>query len=137
MIENGSSLVTLAIQDRVYGFVLRKDAAPDQTTFYSHPDDSQQVGHIVYKKGSKIPRHVHRVVKRQVERTTEVLLVQTGTCKCHFHDGEGVVVITVELRTGDVLCILDGAHSFEFLQDTVMLEVKQGPYLGKDEKIIL
>jgi cupin fold WbuC family metalloprotein len=137
MIENGSSLLTLAAQDRVFGFVLRRDAVPEQTTFYSHPEDSQQVGHIVYKQGARIPRHIHKVIKREVERTTEVLIIQSGTCKCHFHDDKGVVVVTVELRTGDVLCILDGAHSFEFLQDTVMLEVKQGPYIGKDEKIIL
>jgi mannose-6-phosphate isomerase-like protein (cupin superfamily) len=121
----------------VYGFVLRKDATPDKTTFYSHPDDSQQVGHVVYQKGSKIPRHVHRIIKREIERTTEVLVVQSGACKCHFHDSAGLVMLTVELGTGDVLCILDGAHSFEFIQDTVLLEVKQGPYLGKDEKLIL
>jgi mannose-6-phosphate isomerase-like protein (cupin superfamily) len=121
----------------VFGYVLRKSERPGKTTFYSHPDDSQQVGHVVYQKGSRIPRHVHRAIKREIERTTEVLVVQSGACKCHFHDDVGHVILTAELGTGDVLCILDGAHSFEFLLDTVLLEVKQGPYLGKDEKIVL
>jgi len=26
-------------------------------------------------------------------------------------------------------------HGFEFLEDTVMIEVKQGPYMGEDDKV--
>lgn len=110
---------------------------PDKTTFYSHPDDSQQVGHIVYKAGSSIPRHVHKTISRTIEKTTEVLYVQKGRCVCRFHEANGAISLSVELSEGDLLCILDGAHSFEFFDDTVMLEVKQGPYAGKDEKSIL
>jgi len=34
--------------------------------------------------------------------------------------------------------LLSGGHGFEFLEDTKMIEIKQGPYAGRDnDKIIL
>jgi hypothetical protein len=35
---------------------------------------------------------------------------------------------------GDVVVLLDGGHGFRMLEDTVLLEIKQGPYSGLGEK---
>ena len=32
------------------------------------------------------------------------------------------------------MLMIDGGHGFRMLEDTVFLEVKQGPYTGVDEK---
>ncbi len=32
------------------------------------------------------------------------------------------------------MVMVGGAHGFEMLEDTVMVEVKQGPYMGTQEK---
>jgi len=44
------------------------------------------------------------------------------------------LVATRELRTGDLMLMVGGGHGFRMLEDTVFLEVKQGPYIGIDEK---
>ena len=39
-----------------------------------------------------------------------------------------------ELKAGDVAVLFSGGHGFEILEDTLMLEIKQGPYAGTKDK---
>lgn len=121
-----------------YGIVIRADHRPDKTTFYTLPTTNQQVGHIIYPAGGRVPRHYHKQLDRHIKGTTEVLLVQSGRCVVTFYDGDQTPVIARELRAGDLLLIhaKEGqGHGFEMFDDTVMLEIKQGPYVGPDEKV--
>jgi hypothetical protein len=36
----------------------------------------------------------------------------------------------VVLNSGDTILLASGGHGFEMLEDTEMLEIKQGPYSG-------
>ena len=36
--------------------------------------------------------------------------------------------------SGDVILLCGGGHSFEMLEDTAMIEVKQGPFTGDQDK---
>ena len=38
------------------------------------------------------------------------------------------------LKVGDVMLMVGGGHGFRMLEDPVLLEIKQGPYMGEDEK---
>ena len=39
-----------------------------------------------------------------------------------------------QLETGDLVISVGGGHGFRMLEDTVLFEVKQGPYGGGAEK---
>jgi len=42
------------------------------------------------------------------------------------------------LTDGDLIVLLSGGHGFEFLEETKMIEVKQGPYTDREhDKILL
>jgi hypothetical protein len=43
-------------------------------------------------------------------------------------------VATRELRDGDIMLMVGGGHGFRMIDDTILIEVKQGPYTGIDEK---
>ena len=43
---------------------------------------------------------------------------------------------TRELNEGDIILLIEGGHSFEMLEDAVILEIKQGPYMGVEDKIL-
>ena len=45
-----------------------------------------------------------------------------------------VYLATRTLKTGDVILLVSGGHDFEMLEDTDMVEVKQGPYSGVEDK---
>ena len=38
------------------------------------------------------------------------------------------------MKTGDVMVMVSGGHGFRMIENTVFLEIKQGPYIGIDEK---
>lgn len=115
-------------------YVIRASFLPDETTFLTPPDYKQQVGYIVYPAGGEIERHVHRPLERSLVGTSEVLVVKRGRCEIDIYNDEGELVATRKLRKGDVMLMVGGGHGFRMLEETVFLEIKQGPYLGIDEK---
>ena len=66
--------------------------------------------------------------------TSEVLILRRGRCEIDIYNNERELVATRELRQGDIMLMVDGGHGFRMTEDTVFVEVKQGPYTGLDEK---
>jgi len=115
-------------------YVIRGSFLPERTTFLTPPEYKQQVGYVVYPAGGEVPRHVHRALERHLVGTSEVVIVRQGCCEVDIYDNDRQLVATRELREGDVMLMVGGGHGFRMLDDTVLLEVKQGPYTGVDEK---
>jgi uncharacterized protein with PhoU and TrkA domain len=114
--------------------IVRAELAPEATLFVTPEDWSQQVGYVVYRAGGEVARHAHRQLERHIVGTGEVIVVRSGRCELDVYDDERTLLATRELRTGDVMIMSGGGHGFRMLEDTVLLEVKQGPYAGEDEK---
>jgi hypothetical protein len=51
-----------------------------------------------------------------------------------IYSDERELIASRELCEGDVILLVAGGHGFRMLQDTVLLEIKQGPYTGIEEK---
>jgi hypothetical protein len=51
-----------------------------------------------------------------------------------FYDDDQTYLDSRILETGDVLLLAYGGHGFEMLEPTEMIEVKQGPYAGEQDK---
>ena len=115
-------------------FIIRRELEPQQTTFLTPSEFKQQVGFVVYPEGGEIQRHVHLPLERHLIGTSEVLVLRRGRCEIDIFDNERQLVATRELRQGDIMLMVDGGHGFRMLEDTVFLEIKQGPYTGIDEK---
>lgn len=115
-------------------YIIRASFLPDRTIFFTPPDYKQQVGYIVYPAGGEIQRHVHRPLERKIVGTSEVLIIKKGRCEIDIYNDDRELVATRELRTGDVMLMVGGGHGFRMFEDTVFLEIKQGPYTGLDEK---
>jgi len=115
-------------------YIIRGELEPTQTTFLTPPEFKQQVGYIVYSAGGEIRRHLHRALERTLVGTSEVLIVRRGRCQIDIYDDGRKLVASRELRSGDITLMVGGGHGFRMQEDTVFLEVKQGPYTGIDEK---
>ena len=124
----------IASGGKVLAYIIRSEINPDKTTFLTPSDLKQQVGFIVYPAGGVIKRHVHRPLERHLIGTSEVLIVRRGRCEIDIYDDERELVASRQLRPGDIMLMVGGGHGFRMLEDTVLLEVKQGPYTGIDEK---
>jgi hypothetical protein len=115
-------------------YIIRSQMVPKTTTFLTPSDFKQQVGFVVYPKGGEIQRHVHRPLERHLIGTSEVIVVRQGRCEIDIYSNQRELVATEQLREGDILLMVDGGHGFRMLEDTVFVEIKQGPYTGLDEK---
>jgi len=121
-------------RDQCLAIVIRHNFVPQKTTFLTPTDYKQQIGFIVYPAGGEVPRHMHRPLQRQLVGTSEVLVVRQGHCVADIYNDERELIASRELREGDVILLVAGGHGFRMLTDTVLLEVKQGPYTGIEEK---
>jgi hypothetical protein len=125
---------TIADAGVVLAYLVHGAAPPSETTFLTPDDCTLQVGHVVYPAGGEIPRHVHLPIERHLVGSTEVLLMQQGRCEVDVYTDDRRLVATRELHVGDILIAVAGGHGFRVLEDTVLLEIKQGPYPGGKEK---
>ena len=120
--------------DQPLAYILRPNPLPGQTTFITPPEFKQQVGFIVYPAGGEVKRHLHLPLERHLVGTSEVLVLQKGHCLADIYNDERELVATRELKAGDVMLMVGGGHGFRMLEDTVFLEIKQGPFLPVAEK---
>ena len=125
---------TIRSGEQLLALIIRADLRPSATTFVTAEWMDQQVGFVVYPASGEIARHAHRPIRRELVGTAEVIFVREGRCELDLYDEARAHVVTRELRQGDVVALVAGGHGFRMLEDTVLLEVKQGPYTGIDEK---
>lgn len=119
---------------RALALILRASYSADGIDFFTPDEFSQQLGYMNRPEGYVIPPHLHNSVPREVEFTKEVLFIKSGRVRVDFYDDEQMYIESRILETGDVILLAFGGHGFEMLQQTVMIEVKQGPYLGETDK---
>jgi hypothetical protein len=128
------SVEKISYNEQVLCILIRASLLPNETTFITPPEYKQQVGFIVYPKGGEITRHTHRALERHLIGTSEVLVVKKGHCLIDIYNDAHELVATRELQVGDVMLMVGGGHGFRMLEDTIFMEIKQGPYTGLEEK---
>jgi uncharacterized protein YjlB len=87
-----------------------------------------------HPQGHVIAAHEHVPVSHLVTKAQEVLVIRRGKVRVDLYAQDGQFLSAHILREGDVILLAAGGHGFKAIEDLEMLEIKQGPYLGKDEK---
>lgn len=120
---------TVRHEDRTLAIILRSAHSGEGIQFFTPPEYSQQLGYMKRPVGYRIQPHVHLQVERKSTLTQEVLFVKKGRVRVNFYDNVDTKIAERELATGDVILLSEGGHGFEMLEETELIEVKQGPYL--------
>lgn len=134
MTSSASNLEIIAKDGMELCYIVRHELAPDATTFVTPPDYKQQVGFVVYPAGGEVQRHLHLPLERHLVGTSEALFVRKGRCVVDVYDDAKELVASRAVKAGDLVLMVGGGHGFRMLEDTVFIEVKQGPYLDCEEK---
>jgi mannose-6-phosphate isomerase-like protein (cupin superfamily) len=121
-------------QGEMLALILRGEYRAEGIQFFTPNDFSQQLGYMNRPQGYVIPPHVHNPVAREVHFTKEVLFVKSGRVRIDFYDDAQNYLESRVLKTGDFVLLAFGGHGFEMLEPTEMIEVKQGPYAGDQDK---
>lgn len=121
-------------EDMELALIIRHSFHKDGIEFFTPGTYSQQIGYMNRPAGYVIPPHVHNPVVREVQYTKEVLFIKSGRLRVDFYSEEQDYLESTILETGDVIMLAFGGHGFEMLEPTEIIEVKQGPYAGDQDK---
>ena len=125
---------TITFGGRVYAIILRADHEGEGIEFFTPPSYSQQFAYMHHPAGKAIAPHVHNRVVREVSYTQEVLVIRRGKLRVDFYDDGHQYLESYILKAGDIILLASGGHGFEVLEEIEMVEIKQGPYAGEDDK---
>ncbi|WP_300156516.1 hypothetical protein [Solidesulfovibrio sp.] len=113
--------------------VLGGEDFKDGLSFFTDNGDFIQLGSWRYAAGTRLAAHNHNTVPRRSDRTQEAVVVLRGRLRASVYSEEDVLLDRIEAGPGEVMLFLAGGHGYEILEDdTVVVEVKNGPYPGPE-----
>ena len=121
-------------KNQLLAIIIRADFKKNGIEFFTPDDFSQQLAYMNHPSGKIIEPHVHNEIIREVNYTQEVLFIKKGKLRVDFYDQKQVYLKSDVLLSGDVILLAAGGHGFEVLEEVEMIEVKQGPYSGDNDK---
>jgi hypothetical protein len=98
-------------------------------SFIGNRLDPLQIGKFRYNNGHVMRDHAHIDRPRTGERTQEILIVFKGSCQVRISDFDDKVIHVETLFPGEYVVYYAGGIGFTVLEDdTIMMEIKNGPY---------
>ena len=125
---------TIKVGGQLFAIIVSRDFDKSGIHFFTPDDLSQQLAYMRHPPGKVIDPHVHNPVSRSVHYTQEVLFIKRGKLRVDFYDNDQQYLESRVLEEGDVILLATGGHGFEVLEEIEMIEVKQGPYAGDQDK---
>jgi len=132
-----SAIFEIKHDDVLYAIVIPFDYKIEGMQFITPDELSQQLAYMQYRPGKTINAHTHNPVPRDVAYTRETLFIRKGKLRVDFYTDAGVYIESYMLQGGDVILLVNGGHGFEVVEPIEMIEVKQGPYAGKEDKTLI
>lgn len=133
--KKGVLMIEKIFNNKLLAIIIRKNFIKNGIEFFTPDDYSQQLAYMKRPKDYIIPPHVHNPVVREVTLTQEVLYIKSGKVRVDFYNDDKSYIESTILFAGDVILLADGGHGFEMLEESEIIEVKQGPYAGELDKV--
>ena len=125
----------ITYNEQEIAIIIRKEFKKPGVHFFTPNDYSQQLAYMAHPSGKKILPHIHKKNKREVLYTQETLIIKEGKLRVSFYSEDQKFLFNKILNAGDIILLIKGGHGFEVLEDIEMIEIKQGPYAGDNDKI--
>jgi hypothetical protein len=103
--------------------------------FFTDKKLTQQVAFMNHPKNYLIKPHLHKKVVRKIQTTTEVIIILNGILKINFFNKQRKFIFSKLANAKDIVILLTGGHGFKIVKNCKFIEVKQGPYNEKEDKI--
>ena len=120
---------------RLLAVIIRADFEADGIVFATPIELPQQLGYMKRPEGYEIDPHVHVLKRYEVEYSSETLFIRKGKVRIDFYSEDKQYLSSEILTAGDVVLLSRGGHGFEMLEESEIIEVKQGPYESDNDKI--
>ena len=105
--------------------------------FFTANNLNMQIGLMGHSKNHIIKPHFHINRKKIVKQMSELLIIFSGQLKVYFYNKKKLRDKSLILNKKDMILLISGGHGFKVLKKLEMLEIKQGPFIGKNDKMRL
>ena len=119
---------------KIYAIIIRANYSNEGIEFFTPDEFSQQLAYMKRPKGYNISPHLHLNTNKNIQNTQEVLLIRSGKVRVDFYEDNKEYFTSKILIKGDVILLAFGGHGFEVLEESEIIEVKQGPYAENKDK---
>ena len=133
-VDRSSNIEEIFHDAELIALIVRREMRSPMVQFFTPADSPLQLGCMSHPQGHVIAAHEHVPVSHLVTKTQEVLVIRRGKVRVDLYAQDRKFLSAHILREGDVILLAAGGHGFKATEDLEMLEIKQGPYLGKHEK---
>jgi hypothetical protein len=128
-IRNGEDILAIMIRN---GSVKEPLAFPSPASF------PLQLGIHNRKKEESVIPHFHlplNLIDEKIKELSvqEFIYLESGKIQVEVYDHQGKLFKQVVLLPKDMI-MLNSGHSISFLEDSRIIEIKQGPYRGKEKE---
>lgn len=127
-------VITSSTDSDVLAIIVGRGSGDTGINFVTEHPMTHQLALLNWPRGHQIVAHVHNAVKREIHSTQEILFVRSGQVRVDLYRNDKSYECSRELGEGEVILLVSGGHGFEMLEDSDIVEIKQGPYLGEEEK---
>lgn len=128
-------LISITHNNTLLALILSATYREEGIHFFTPDTFSQQLGYMNRPQGYEIPPHDHNPVARTIEWTQEVLFIKSGKVRLDIYAPQTRDYLESHiLNAGDVVLLAHGGHGLTMLEQSEIIEVKQGPYAGEADK---
>lgn len=118
---------------KVMAILIPSDYKKEGITFVTKNEDYQQIAYMNHPDGHVIIPHYHNRIPRSVDLTSETLVIKDGVLEVTLFEEQRPIHV-FNICKGDILTLLSGGHGFKVIESVEMVEIKQGPFLGPNDK---
>jgi len=90
---------------------------------------------LKHPKGKYLLAHTHEPKKRRTDKMQECLIVKKGKIKIDLYGPDKKMFKKIIMKTGDLLLLVDGGYGIHILDNSEMIELKNGPFI--EDKVLL
>ena len=130
---NNKNIKNIIYNDELYSSIFDLNNISEGLDFLTNDESFIQVGTWKYEKGKILDAHYHNTFERKSFITQEVVLVLEGSIICNLYTKDGNFIATEEINQNQLIIQYEGVHEYEINEDTKVLEIKNGPYLGPEK----
>lgn len=128
------SIEKITEEKNILAIVVRSNLSNPGLNFFTPNDFPFQLGIHLRKKHEFVPAHKHSPFKELKNLPAqEFFYVEEGKVEVDMFNGENKQIKKTTLNKGDMI-LLNCGHSIKFLEDSKLIELKQGPYRGREEE---
>ena len=102
--------------------------------FFTPSNLNFQIGSMSHSKNHIIKPHFHVNRKKIIKQMSELLIIFSGQLKVFFYKKNKSRAKSITIDKKDMILLMSGGHGFKVLKKLEMLEIKQGPFIGKKDK---